>query len=185
MNLTPVNGSPTAATSGDSLRCAVSRPAASFSCHFGRAKSVDTPPLVPWDSGESNQAYSPSHWPLGPTDSVVAPTAVIVGSDEIASSPTSSGPGGDDHSSAPLHSRPALSPVASNAVVPCSCAVANADSTGARSVALTNESHDHPIDRLHTAPGNCRSASENIWPIFSYAPSATKVGKALTTTRCA
>ena len=114
---------------------------------------------------------------------MVAPTAVIVGNDEIASRPTSSGPGGDDHSSAPLHSSPALSPVASKAVVPCDCALANADSTGARSVALTNESQDQPIDRLHTAPGNRRSASSNILPIFSYAPSATKVDLALMTTR--
>src|SRR6478735_10761508 len=185
MNLTPVSGSPTAATSGDSLRRSVSRSAVSFSCHFGRANSCDTPPLVPCDSGESNHAYSASHSPRGPVDRVVAPTAVIAGSDEMASSPTSFGPGGDDHSSAPLHSKLALSPVASNADVPCFCAVANADSTGARSVALTNESHDHPIDRLHTAPGNWLSASENIVPIFSYAPSATKVGRALTTTRCA
>src|SRR5262245_31434554 len=180
MNLTPVDGSPTAETSGESLRCSVSRPAGNLCCHVGRANNVDTPPLVPWDSGASNHAYSASHWPLGPTESVVAPTAVITGSDETASSPTSSGPGGDDHSSAPLHSRPALSPVASNAVVPCSWALASAASTGARSVALTNLSHAHPIDRLHTAPGNRRSASENILPIFSYAPSPSNVGLALT-----
>src|ERR1700754_5042706 len=105
MNLTPVFGSPTAATSGESLRRSVSRLADNFSCHFGLAKRADTPPLVPWDSGESNHAYSLSHWPRGPVDSVVAPTAVIAGSDEMASNPTSSGPGGDDHSSAPLHSR--------------------------------------------------------------------------------
>ena len=47
MNLTPVNGSPTAATSGDNLRRAVSRSTDSVSCHSGRANSSDTPPLVP------------------------------------------------------------------------------------------------------------------------------------------
>src|SRR6187551_1978012 len=153
MNLSPVSGSPTAATSGDSRCREVSRSARILSCHRGRSNNAETPPLEPCDNGESNHAYSASHWPLGPTESVVAPTAVIAERDEIASSPTSSGPGGEDHSSAPLHSSPALSPVASNAVVPCSCAFASAATTGARSVALTNLSHAHPIDRLHTAPG--------------------------------
>src|SRR6185312_5226789 len=153
MNLTPVSGSPIAATSGVSLRWSVSRSIDSLCCHAGRAKSSDTPPLVPCDSGESIHAYSASHCPRGPVDKVVAPTAVIVGSDEIASSPTSSGPGGDDHSSAPLHSRPALSPVASNVDVPCACALTKAASTGARSAALAILSHAHPIERLHTAPG--------------------------------
>src|SRR3954454_20825592 len=85
MNLTPVSGSPIADTSGDSLCLPVSRSTESFACHSGRSNSADPPPRVPGDSGESNHAYSASHWPRGPVDNVVAPTAVIVGNDETAS----------------------------------------------------------------------------------------------------
>ena len=44
-----------------------------------------------------------------------------------------------------------------NAVVPCDCAVARADRTGARSAAVISLSQPQPIEKLHTAPGNCRS----------------------------
>ena len=66
-----------------------------------------------------------------------------------------------------------------------SAAAASAAATGARSAALISLSQPHPIDRLHTAPGNCRSTASNSWPIFSYAPSPSTVGRALTTTFCA
>ena len=79
---------------------------------------MDTPPLVPWDSGESTQACSPSHRPCSSVDNVVPPTDVIAGREATASSPTSSGPGGDDQSAPPLHSSPPVSPLASKAVVP-------------------------------------------------------------------
>src|SRR6478752_424124 len=66
-----------------------------------------------------------------------------------------------------LHSKPARSPLALNAVVPCECAVASAERTGARSAAVISLSQPQPIEKLHTAPGNCRSASWSICPIFS------------------
>ena len=101
-------------------------------CHAGRSNRADTPPLVPCDNGESTQARSAIHRPCSSVDKVVPPTDVIAGSDETASSPTSSGPGGDDQSSPPLHSRPAVSPLASNADVPCFCAVASAACDGSQ-----------------------------------------------------
>src|SRR6201995_4596700 len=182
---TPVNGSATADTSGARRRRLLSRSIDRALCHAGRPNNADTPPLVPCDSGESTQACSPIHPPFWSVERVVPPTDVIAGRDDTASSPMSSGPGGDDHSSPPLHSRPAVAPLASKAEVPCLCAVASAASTGARSGALTSESQPQPIDRLHTAPGNCRSTDSNNCPIFSYAPSPSTVGRALTTTFCA
>lgn len=151
-------------------------------CHCGRSNSTDTPPVEPWDSGESTHGRSPTQSPRGLVDNVVPPTVVIAGIDETASRPMSSGPGGADHASLALHSRPALSPLASNAEVPRRCALSSAAATGARSAAVTSLSQPHPIDRLHTAPGNWRSASSNILPIFSKAPSPWTVGRALTTT---
>src|SRR5262245_6177477 len=165
--LTPVNGSATAATSGARRRCLMSRSTDNALCHAGRSNSADTPPLVPCDSGESTQACSPIHPPWSSVDKVVPPTDVIAGSEDTASSPISSAPGGDDQSSPPLHSKPAASPLASNAEVPCFCPAASADAMGASSAALISASQPHPIDRLHTAPGNCRSTDSNSWPIFS------------------
>src|ERR1700758_4053408 len=121
----PVNGSAAAETSGDS-RCVESRVVDTPRCQSGRSNSADPPPLLPVLSGGLNHACSASHMPLASSDSAVPPTAVISGSDEIASRPTSDGPGGDDQSSPPLHCRPALSPLAANADVPCDCAFARA-----------------------------------------------------------
>src|ERR1700758_3788354 len=149
----PVNGSAAGETAGD-IRCVESRVADTLRCQSGRPNSADTPPLLPMLSGGLNHACSASHMPFPSTDSAVPPTAVISGSDETASSPTSDGPGGEDQSSPPLHCRPALSPVAANADVPCDCAFARAERTGARSAAVSSLSHAHPIDRLQTAAGN-------------------------------
>ena len=73
----------------------------------------------------------------------------------IEQSPTSSGFGGSDQLCPPLHSRPARSPEAVNAVVPLRNAEARAARTGARSAAVNSRSQPHPIEKLHTAPGNC------------------------------
>src|SRR5205823_1252790 len=137
---TPVKGSATAETSGARRRFLLSRSTDSVVCHAGRLNNADTPPLVPCDNGESTQARSPIQPPCSSVDRVVPPTDVIVGSDDTASSPMSSDPGGDDQSSPPLHSRPPVSPLASNAEVPCLCAAASAASTGARSAARTSAS---------------------------------------------
>src|ERR1700694_771466 len=152
--LTPVNGSASAATSGLSRRWAASRCADTPFCQVGRTKRADTPPLLPWDNGESTQACSASHSPRASVDRVVPPTEIIAGSDATASSPISDGPGGGGHSSPHLHSRPPVSPLASKADVPWACAAARAEATGARSAAVIRASHPHPIDKLHTAPGN-------------------------------
>src|ERR1700737_1340169 len=162
----PVNGSAATEKSGEN-RCKSSRVDEMRFCHFGRGKTADTPPLLPIVSAGSNHACSASHTPFSSRDNAVPPTAVISGSDEITSRPISEGPGGDDQSSPPLHCRPALSPVAANAVVPWDWALLSAERTGARSAAVSSLSHAHPIERLHTAPGNCRSASSNIFAIFS------------------
>src|SRR5689334_21396886 len=163
---TPVNGSATAATSGVSLHvgsfCVITE-----RCQSGRSNNDDTPPPVPCDSGTSNHACSACHTPFASVDSVVPPTSSSSGSDATESSPTSLAPGGDDQSCPPLHSRPARSPLALNAVVPCECAVFNADRAGARSAAVINLSQPQPIEKLHTAPGNCLSASSSMCPIFS------------------
>ena len=116
---TPVNGSATAAMSGVNRLLGVPIRRTRPRCHSGRSNSADTPPPVPWDSGTSNQACSASHAPLASVDRVVPPTLVISGSDATESSPISARPGGDDQSCPPLHSRPARSPLALNAVVPC------------------------------------------------------------------
>src|SRR5215208_5808393 len=163
---TPVNGSATAATSGVSRRVG-SLSANTDRCHSGLSNKDDTPPPVPCDSGTSNHACSACHTPLASVDSVVPPTSTISGSEAIESSPTSLAPGGDDQSSPPLHSRPARSPLALNAVVPWECAVANAVRAGARSAAVISLSQPQPIEKLHIAPGNWRSASSSICPIFS------------------
>jgi hypothetical protein len=57
--------------------------------------------------------------------------------------------------------------------------------TGAKSAAVKSLSHAHPIDRLHTAPGNWRSAVSNNPAIFSKLASPSSVGVALKTTSCA
>src|SRR5215213_3679124 len=149
---TPVNGSATAATSGVSRRVG-SLADITARCHSGRSNSDDTPPPVPCDSGTSNHACSACHTPLASVDSVVPPTSTISGSDATESRPTSLAPGGEDQSSPPLHSRPARSPLALNAVVPCECAFASAERTGAKSAAVISLSQPHPIEKLHTAEG--------------------------------
>src|SRR5207247_5653564 len=132
---TPVNGSATAATSGVNRRVG-SLSANTARCQSGRSNNDDTPPPVPCDSGTSNHACSACHTPLASVESVVPPTSTISGSDATESSPTSLVPGGDDQASPPLHSRPARSPLALHAVVPCECAAASAERTGARSAAV-------------------------------------------------
>ena len=95
------------------------------------------------------------------------PTSVISGREATESSPMSASLGGDDQSCPPLHSRPARSPLALKAVVPLECAAAIADRTGARSAAVISLSQPQPIEKLHTAPGNCWSADSSICAIFS------------------
>ena len=167
--LTPVKGSATAATSGV-MRIPVLRSdgtaCAATCCHGGSSNSDETPPPVPWESGTSNQVCSDTHSPSASVDNVVPPTLVISGSEAIESRPTSCSLGGDDQSCPPRHSMPARSPLALKAVVPCDCAVRNADRTGARSAAVISLSHPQPIEKLHTAPGNRRSVSSSISPIL-------------------
>src|SRR3954466_8023828 len=163
---TPVNWSATAETSGVSLRPR-SLSGNTARCHGGRSNRADTPPPLPSDSGTSNQACSDCHTPAASVDRVVPPTSVISGSDATESSPMSASLGGDDQSWPPLHSRPARSPLALKAVVPLACAAASADRTGARSAAVISLSQPQPMEKLHTAPGNCRSADAIICAIFS------------------
>ena len=165
-NLTPVNGSATAATSGTSRRSA--GPASGLTiCHDGLPNNWEAPPALPWVKGTSYHDCSPSQPPSASVDSVVPPTAVISGTEATASTPTSSGVGGSDQFLPPRHSRPARSPVASKAVVPRRSAAASAERTGARSAAVISRSHPQPIEKLQIAPGNWRSTDSISRPSFS------------------
>src|SRR6202012_4547518 len=116
-------------------------------------------PPVPCDIGESNQLASEIQSPAASVVSVVPPTPVIAGTEPTAFSPWSVSPGGADQSPLnALHSSPAVSPLDTNADVPRDSATCTANSTGARSAALTIRSQPMPSEVLHTAPGNCRSA---------------------------
>ena len=183
MMRTPVNGSDTAETSGTSRRSGSSVPIPTV-CQSGRPNSVEAPPAVPRMSGLLYQDCSESHVPWASVDSLVPPTTVISGMDATASTPTWSGLGSAEKLSPFRHSRPARSPEALNAVVPLANALASASRTGVRSAAVNRRSQPHPIEKLQTAPGNCRSVASISPASFSNAPppSLLVVVRALTRT---